>query len=84
MKGGEGGLWVGSSARRPVVRSVLTCLVPVSKMNEGYREKNEFCIYRSPLSTRYASTEMRYNFSEMKKFSTWRFLWVYLAKAQKV
>ncbi|KAJ9588528.1 hypothetical protein L9F63_018110, partial [Diploptera punctata] len=27
--------------------------------------------------------EMQYNFSDMKKFSTWRKLWVYLAKAEK-
>lgn len=26
---------------------------------------------------------MKHNFSEMKKFSTWRTLWYYLAKAQK-
>lgn len=40
--------------------------------------------YRSPLSSRYASPEMSHCFSEMKKFSTWRQLWVYLAKAEKV
>ena len=40
--------------------------------------------YRSPLSARYASPEMSSNFSEFKKFSTWRQLWVYLAKAEKV
>jgi len=40
--------------------------------------------YRSPLSARYASPEMSFNFSELKKFSTWRQLWVYLAKAEKV
>ena len=40
--------------------------------------------YRSPLSARYASEAMSYNFSEMKKFSTWRQLWIYLAKAEKV
>ncbi|RWS30534.1 adenylosuccinate lyase-like protein [Leptotrombidium deliense] len=39
--------------------------------------------YQTPLTARYASEEMSYNFSEMKKFSTWRRLWVYLAKAQK-
>ncbi|XP_034934508.1 adenylosuccinate lyase isoform X2 [Chelonus insularis] len=38
--------------------------------------------YRSPLSTRYASREMRFNFSDQNKFSTWRRLWVYLAKAE--
>lgn len=45
---------------------------------------SEYCNYRSPLSTRYASKEMRYNFSDQKKFSTWRQLWVNLAKAEKV
>ncbi|XP_049949702.1 uncharacterized protein LOC126457455 [Schistocerca serialis cubense] len=52
-------------------------------MDEGYKENSEFCNYRSPLSTRYASKEMQYNFSDMKKFSTWRKLWIYLAKAEK-
>lgn len=45
-------------------------------------ERNEYSDYRSPLATRYASKEMRYNFSDQKKFSTWRRLWVYLAKAE--
>lgn len=44
---------------------------------------SEFCNYRSPLSTRYASKEMQYNFSDQKKFSTWRQLWVNLAKAEQ-
>lgn len=44
----------------------------------------EFLNYRSALSTRYASKEMQYNFSDQKKFSTWRVLWVNLAKAEKV
>lgn len=39
--------------------------------------------YRNPLSTRYASKEMNFNFSDNKKFSTWRKLWTYLAKSQK-
>lgn len=39
--------------------------------------------YESPLSSRYASTEMKYNFSDAKKFSTWRQLWLYLADAEK-
>ncbi|EDO44892.1 predicted protein [Nematostella vectensis] len=39
--------------------------------------------YRSPLTSRYASKEMAYCFSEDKKFSTWRRLWLYLAKAEK-
>ncbi|XP_034934507.1 adenylosuccinate lyase isoform X1 [Chelonus insularis] len=43
---------------------------------------SEYQDYRSPLSTRYASKEMRYNFSDQNKFSTWRRLWLYLAKAE--
>ncbi len=50
----------------------------------GMDPSNPKCSYRSPLTSRYASREMQYNFSEMKKFSTWRLLWFYLAKAQKV
>lgn len=38
--------------------------------------------YVSPLVSRYATPEMAFNFSDQKKFSTWRKLWVYLAKAQ--
>uniref|UniRef100_A0A3Q4MCL0 Adenylosuccinate lyase n=1 Tax=Neolamprologus brichardi TaxID=32507 RepID=A0A3Q4MCL0_NEOBR len=40
-------------------------------------------MYRSPLVSRYASKEMSYNFSDKKKFTTWRKLWIYLAKAEK-
>ncbi|KAK0162243.1 hypothetical protein PV327_008595 [Microctonus hyperodae] len=43
---------------------------------------SEYQDYRSPLATRYASKEMRYNFSDQNKFSTWRRLWIYLAKAE--
>ncbi|MCI8652426.1 MAG: adenylosuccinate lyase [Angelakisella sp.] len=39
--------------------------------------------YISPFSTRYASREMQYIFSENNKFRTWRKLWVALAKAEK-
>ncbi|MBO5788364.1 MAG: adenylosuccinate lyase [Clostridia bacterium] len=39
--------------------------------------------YISPFSTRYASAEMQFVFSEQFKFSTWRKLWVALAKAEK-
>lgn len=56
-------------------------------MAEGKYDINfqsPYCNYRSPLSTRYASKEMQYNFSDQKKFSTWRKLWVNLAKAEKV
>ncbi|RMX58101.1 hypothetical protein pdam_00013851 [Pocillopora damicornis] len=40
-------------------------------------------VYRSPLTSRYASPEMAFNFSEDKKFSTWRKLWLFLAKSEK-
>ena len=39
-------------------------------------------IYESPLSSRYASDEMQYIFSPDKKFSTWRKLWIALARAE--
>ena len=38
--------------------------------------------YESPLASRYASDEMLYLFSPDKKFSTWRRLWVALARAE--
>lgn len=39
--------------------------------------------YVSPFSTRYASKEMQYVFSANMKFTTWRRLWLSLAKAEK-
>ncbi|MDI3508032.1 MAG: adenylosuccinate lyase [Clostridiales bacterium] len=40
-------------------------------------------IYENPLITRYASKEMAQNFSDDKKFRTWRKLWIALAEAEK-
>ncbi|KAF9581502.1 adenylosuccinase ade13 [Lunasporangiospora selenospora] len=39
--------------------------------------------YQSPLTSRYASPEMAANFSDNKRFSTWRKLWLNLAIAEK-
>ena len=39
--------------------------------------------YVSPLATRFATREMLGNFSPLKKFRTWRKLWVALAEAEK-
>lgn len=40
-------------------------------------------VYASPFSTRYASREMQRVFSEDFKFTTWRKLWLSLAKAEQ-
>ncbi|XP_076381292.1 adenylosuccinate lyase [Megalopta genalis] len=51
-------------------------------MSVAMVENGIYSDYRSPLATRYVSKEMRYNFSDQHKFSTWRKLWIYLAKAE--
>ena len=39
--------------------------------------------YQNPLTGRYASKEMSFNWSPQKKHSTWRRLWLALARAEK-
>ncbi|KAJ2782409.1 adenylosuccinase ade13 [Coemansia javaensis] len=39
--------------------------------------------YQSPLTSRYASPEMAANFSNNKRFGTWRRLWYNLARAER-
>ncbi len=45
--------------------------------------KGDYSVYRDPIAERYASAEMSANFSAQTKFSTWRRLWVALARAEK-
>jgi adenylosuccinate lyase len=40
-------------------------------------------VYENPLTARYASEEMSALWSEQRKFSTWRRLWVVLAEAER-
>ena len=39
--------------------------------------------YQSPLSTRYASAAMSANFSDQRRFTNWRLLWIALAEAER-
>ena len=55
---------------------------PLPTSNKGVLFTVNKTIYESPLSSRYASDEMQYIFSPDKKFSTWRKLWVALARAE--
>ena len=43
---------------------------------------SEKAVYESPLSSRYASGEMQFIFSPDKKFTTWRRIWIALARAE--
>ncbi|KAL7752268.1 adenylosuccinase ade13 [Sorochytrium milnesiophthora] len=52
-------------------------------MSAEHDKKDAHSRYQSPLTSRYASDEMAYNFSDNKKFSTWRKLWLNLARAEQ-
>lgn len=58
--------------RRAVSRRQI--VAPVTMVEELY--------YKSPLSTRYASSAMRANFSELSRFRLWRRLWTALAEVE--
>ena len=54
------------------------------KMSVEGNDAASHSTYSNPLGTRYASAEMSFIFSDQKKFSTWRQLWVWLARAEMV
>ena len=43
----------------------------------------DYSTYQNPLTDRYASAEMSFNWSPQKKHSTWRRLWLALAEAEQ-
>jgi len=45
--------------------------------------ENDVNSYQNPLTDRYASKEMSYNWSPQRKHSTWRRLWLALAESEK-
>eukprot|EP00483_Globobulimina_turgida_P010891 UN10912 len=57
-------------------------LTPISVSTRCCSSSNIYNEYRHPLITRYASSRMRCIWSEQEKFTTWRKLWVALAKSQ--
>lgn len=63
--------------------SKVSSLFGISLSFKSHTDVSEMNRYRTPLVSRYASPEMAFNFSDMKKFTTWRMLWTWLAKAEK-
>ena len=45
--------------------------------------EQEYNSYQNPLTGRYASKEMSYNWSPQHKHSTWRRLWLALAESEQ-
>ena len=45
--------------------------------------RESYGVFQDPVAARYASAEMSANFSAQKKFSTWRRLWIALARAEQ-
>lgn len=88
-----GGIW---REWKPRVYCATKCVLPqlhasaqvIASLNKPATMASESSAdghskYSSPLTSRYASAEMAYCFSDKKKFSTWRRLWINLAKAEK-
>ncbi len=46
------------------------------------RIMTDYTIYNNPLITRYASKDMKYAFSDDKRFKLWRKLWIALAESE--
>lgn len=64
--------------------SIFHLVCALKKKEPTIETMSEYEGYRSPLSSRYATKEMQFLFSDQFKFSTWRKLWIFLAKAEKV
>lgn len=56
------------------------CVIIILSKTKGFAMTDR---YENPLITRYASKEMSHIFSDDKKFSTWRKLWIALAESEK-
>ncbi len=56
-----------------------------NKLNNSFQEQalTNYYKYESVLATRYASDQMSFIFSQQKRYSTWRFIWISLAESQK-
>lgn len=73
----------GSLELEQVARISPRALLPLAPPADT---KLEYLVYQSPLAQRYrwGTQSMASNFSDYKKHLTWRRLWLYLAKCQRV